>query len=284
MKRVLLLRLATPCLVATMLAGAAAPPSSSVVVGAWPLDEIAPAAAVPPGASFRTTVGTNPLRAASDTKLTGAATIPGVSRAVYFPGWRRLVNGSVDATESALSTDPTLAFAAGSDGGTTTFDPGSSTFAVAVTVLPEPANDFPMAGRSTSAISPNIVQKGLTATTGGFWKLSLGMGGSGTSKYWYPFCTFKSGATELKVGYSGTIYKLAQSVPYRLGCLKSGATVTLRVSTPDGGSTLFTTSQTAPSDFTIDNNIAISVGHKPNSTDPADSYSGSISSLRIDKS
>jgi hypothetical protein len=39
----------------------------------------------------------------------------------------------------------------------------------------------------------------------------------------------------------------------------------------------------ATSAFTVDNSIAVAVGHKPNSTDPADSYAGSISQVRIDK-
>lgn len=283
MRSCLLRRIATIATAGSLILIVASPPTQGAVVGSWALDDLAQGAKATPGMTLSLMAGTSSLRASSDTRLTGATSIPGVNRAIYFPGWKRVVNDTVDATESALSTDATLGFAAGSDGASAALDPVDRPFSVAVTILPEPAADFPLAGRDPSAVSPNIIQKGLTSTTGGFWKVSLGMGGSGSSRYWFPFCTFKNGATELKPGYTGSTFHLAQGVPYRLGCLKSGATATLRVSTP-GGITLFSTSQSASADFTIDNSIAISVGHKPNSTDPADSYAGSISQVRIDKS
>lgn len=275
-------RLATLLATSSLVLVFAAPPTQGAIVGSWPLDDLPPGAAAAPGKSFRVLAGTEPLRAAANTKLTGATAIPGVNRAVYFPGWRRVSGGLVDATESAMSTDPSLGFATGSDGGSAALDPVDRPFSFAATVLPDPANQFPLDGREPSAVSPNIMQKGLTTTSGGFWKLSLGMGGSGAGRYWFPFCTFKNGSLELKPGYTGATFRLAQGVPYRIGCLKSGSTATLQVWTP-GGIPLFATSVSATSAFTVDNSIAVAVGHKPNSTDPADSYAGSISQVRIDK-
>ncbi len=233
------------------------------------------------GASVAAETGPS-LRAATNSTLSGAWPVPSVARGIYFAGWRQVTNGLVDPSESALSLDPSFMFASGSDGGSAALDPQDARFAMSVTVIADSPADFPLAGKPTSSVSPNIMQKGLTGTTGGFWKMSLGMAGTDAQRYWYPFCTFKAPTGEAKPGYGTGVFRLVPGVPYRITCSKDGATATLRV-TSTNGTLLYERSARAAGALNIDNSIALSVGHKPRSTDPSDSFAGSLADLVITK-
>jgi hypothetical protein len=76
---------------------------------------------------------------------------------------------------------------------------------------------------------------------------------------------------------------MAVGTAYKVECVKSGATATVNVYTGGSGTPVFTQSQTAAADFTISNGSAVSVGHKPTSTDPRDIYAGVLDNLNIIK-
>lgn len=259
-----------------------ASPAAAVTVGDWRLNQLAPGVRAAPSASFAAVTGPA-LRASADTTIAGAQSGVMPSGGLYFRGWRNTVKSSVDMDSSMLSTDPAFEASLGTDGGSATFDPQRSNFSVSVLVRPDAASSFPLGTWSPGGVSPNIAQKGLSNATGGFWKVSLRMGGatSGT-RYWYPFCTFKSGSTELKPGYSGAIYPLAANTSYQIICSKTLRSATLQVRNLSGVQ-LFTQTLAASVDLPIDNAYPVSVAHKPRSTDPRDCYAGTLANLSITK-
>jgi hypothetical protein len=173
----------------------------------------------------------------------------------------------------------------GSDGGSNLQDPESSVFSVSVWIKPDDPALYDLGTDSPSHVSPNIVQKGLSGTSGGFWKLSIAMLTSGGTRHWFPFCEFKNGATDLNPGWDNTAGRFAMAVgtSYKVECVKSGANATVNVYTGGSGTPVFTKTLSAAADFSIANGNAVSVGHKPTSTDPRDVYAGALDNLNINK-
>ncbi len=254
----------------------------------WYFAGVTVGAPVPDGKVFADTTGTTDLHAANDadgTTLEGVnLDMSGHMKSIYFPGWQGVpANGNVDEEASMLSSDPTFETSGvGSDGASNVHDPQGQDFSVSVWIRPDDPADFALAGTGYRSVSPNIVQKGLSGTPGGFWKLSLNLDLVAGNRVWQPFCQFQyrngTQAVNLSPGLaSGHRFNLLPATAYKISCVRDGRDVTLNVST--GAGAVFTDTSTAPVDFTIANDKALSVGHKPGSTDPKDVYSGALDNL-----
>lgn len=269
--------------------------AQQTTVASWYFGRVTPGQPVAPGAVFSGS-GVS-LHAAGNTTLVGTNLDAAHPYSVNFPGWLDVnADGTVDRTASMLSSDPGFVASAigGSEApGVTTLDPESAPFLVSAWIRPENAALYPLGARQPGEISPNIVQKGRSNEVGGFWKVSLGLNRSSAGQLrWFPFCTFKGdNADQVEPGLrnkpaEGKLrYYLADGDIVRVECVKQGATGTLNVYKPGIGAPVFTTSETAAgvANFPIQNDAALSVGHKPRTTDPADVYSGTLDNLVIKK-
>lgn len=228
------------------------------------------------------------LHAASATTARPVTVVDGRAEVIDFAGWRGTAPRAVlSQTASMLSTDPGFASdpIGGSDNGSTTFDPQNADFDVSVWVKPTQADQFPLGGRRTKLVSPNIVQKGRSDTTGGYWKVSMQMAQTANGLRWAPMCSLRSGAGQvINVNASGVgrLIMLNQTVGYTLGCARTAGAATLTV-VPDGGSAQ-TRSLAVSGSFTISNSAAVSVAHKPMTTSATDLYDGLLAGLTITKS
>jgi hypothetical protein len=194
----------------------------------------------------------------------------------------------VNATASMLSTDANFETnsVGGTDGTSVIHDPESQVFSVSAYILPDNASQYPLGTALPSSVSPNIIQKGVSTSTGSFWKMSLGMTGTGTAARWYPFCQFKNATTfDLKPGSaSADRFQLTPGTAYKIECSKSGASATLKVFVSGSATAVKTVTVTeADGAFSVSNSNSVSVGKKPKSTDPADAYAGVIDNVVITK-
>jgi len=252
----------------------------------WGFSEVAPDQAVPADESF----GSIPLYAAGNTTLRTVAHDGGVQpvgvddTALDYNTWRGLAPGqSVDSTAEMLSTDPGFETDryGGSDGGSNTFDPGTGDFSVSVWVQPTPAAQFPLGSLKPNQVSPNIVQKGRATAAGGYWKLYLQLANQGGSLVWVPVCVLKGGNGQMAEandpGRKGV--PLTPGVGYTLTCSRTAGAMSLTIA-PDGGNPVVVAGDTGAT-MSVSNSEAVSVGHKPKTTDPTDVYDGLLDSLTI---
>jgi hypothetical protein len=270
--------------VATVLATATS--AYAATVGSWYFGAAVAGSPVNGGQPFSDSTGTVFLNAADTTTLTGTDLDTAHPKSIRFPGWQGTpVGGTVNATTSMMSTDANFETGGGSDGTSVVHDPESQLFSVSAWILPDNASQYPLGTAQPSSVSPNIVQKGVSTSTGSFWKMSLGMTGTGTAARWYPFCQFKSGTTfDVKPGSaSADRYPLTPGVAYKIECSKSGATATLKVFAAGSSTAVATRTATASSAFSVSNGNAVSVGKKPTSTDPADAFAGVVDNVLISK-
>jgi hypothetical protein len=279
----------TPTLVVTLAVGSAA---YAATMYAWYFGSVVVGQTLTPGQQFTDSTGTTVLNAADaadPTTVSGADLDGAHPKSVYFPGWQGVpAGGTVSKTDSMLSSDVDFETSSigGSDGGSNLQDPESATFKVSAWVLPDDPAGFDLGTDAPSSVSPNIVQKGLSGTSGGFWKMSIAMLVSGGTRHWFPFCEFKNGTTnDLKPGWASGAGRFSMTVgtPYKVECVKSGADATVNVYTGGSGTPVFTRTESAGASFSIANGSAVSVGHKPTSTDPHDVYAGVLDNLVITK-
>lgn len=284
------------CLFAAALAAAAGPAlAQQTTAAAWYFSRVTPGEPVAASAAFSGSGVT--LYAASNTSLYGTHLDTAHPYSMDFPGWQdTAANGTVDRFASMLSSDP--AFETAVRGGQEAaddvrLDPELADFSISAWIQPRAASEYPLGTRQPSEISPNIVQKGRSDELGGFWKVSLGLNRSSTgSLRWFPFCTFRGANGEMaEAGLSNRPaenklrYYLAEGQIVKFECIKRGATATLNIYVPGSSRPVFTTSGSAAnvSNFPISNDAALSVGHKPRTTDPADVYAGVLDNLVIRK-
>ncbi len=257
------------------LSVAMAAAASAATGGAWDFSEVPPGATVPASQAF----GSVPLYAASNTTLTAAAHDGG--SALDVSAWRDLRAGQpVDPTSTMLSTDPGFESEryGGSDLGSDAFDPGTGDFAVSLWVDPTSAERFPRGSTKPSAISPNVVQKGRATAAGGYWKLYLQMSQRGAAYVWQPVCVLKGGDGSIAKANSGhNAFALTDGLGYTLTCSRTNGVLTVSA-TSDGG---VTDSASVAARMRVANSEAVSVAHKPRTTDPTDVYDGLLDSLTI---
>jgi hypothetical protein len=260
---------------------------------AWFFGSVVVGSTLTPGQQFTDSTGTtilNAADAADPTTVSGANLDAAHPKSVYFPGWEGVVSGgTVSKTDSMLSTDVNFETnsSGGLDGGSNLQDPESAPFSVSAWIKPDDPALFDLGGDLPPHISPNIVQKGVSGTPGGFWKLSTAMltTSPGAVRHWFPFCEFKNGTTDLNPGWDNASGRFAMAVgtAYKVECVKSGASATVNVYTGGSSTPVYTRTLTAAADFSIANGLAVSVGHKPASTDPRDVYAGVLDNLNINK-
>lgn len=265
---------------ATVVATASAAWAGPSPVGQWDFREGVPGVAVAPGSSF----GWPALYVAGDrTDLSVVSVARGL--ALDVTSWRDLRPGQkVDRSASMLSTDPHFALAKpwGKDGGTSDFDPMSDDFRVSAWLLPTDASVFPRKTKSASGISLNVIQKGLNSTAGGFWKIELRMALDGEVYSWVPTCVMKgANYTTVVVNTGKQAIGLTPRAGSTVTCERSGDILTLTVQ--EDGKTPRTSSAGGAASLTIDNNAAVSVAHKPGTTDPRDAYDGLLTDLSIQR-
>lgn len=262
--------------------------ASASTVGSWYFGAAVAGSPVNSGQTFSDSTGTTALNAADVTTLVGADLDTAHKTSIRFPGWQGVpVGGSVDRTASMLSTDPSFEASGigGSDGVSVVLDPESELFTVSAWILPDDASQYPLGTALPSSVSPNIIQKGVSTSTGSFWKMSLGMSGTGTAARWYPFCQFKNGTGfDVKPGSaSADRYPLTPATAYKIECSKNSATATLKVFVAGSSVAVATRTATASAAFGVSNGNAVSVGKKPRSTQPADAYAGIVDNVLISK-
>lgn len=244
----------------------------------WDFSEVSAASAIPPGTSF----GTPALYAAKNGTSLVSVSAAG-RRALDVSAWRALApHHSVARTRSMLSTDANFARGTpwGTDAGSSRFDPGSGDLRVSVWIRPTDAAQFPRGTTSVRRISPNIVQKGRSSSSGGFWKVHLRMVSTGSGYAWAPGCVLKSGDGKTAgVNQGGRAFVLRPGVGTEIRCERVGNRLALFALGDDGSR--HSTSVSIPAELRVANSAAVSVGNKPGSTDPRDAYDGLLTDLRI---
>ncbi|MEO7269250.1 MAG: hypothetical protein ABIW49_08610 [Knoellia sp.] len=123
--------------------------------------------------------------------------------------------------------------------------PGADDFSVSVWLTPTDAEAFPRGTKSAGSVSPNVVQKGLANTAGGFWKVGLQMVRTAQGLAWAPECVLR--------GRDGVTVVANRSV---------------RASSVGGAGAIV-----------ISNNAAVSVAHKPGTKSARDVYDGLLADL-----
>ncbi len=264
----------TVAVLSVAMAGVANAASSTE---SWDFSEVAPGSPVPASESF----GVVPLYAASNTDLR-AVSYSGRT-ALDYDAWRDLAPGqTVDQTAAMLSTDSGFESDryGGSDHGSSMFDPGTGDFAVSLWVKPTPASQFPLGSTTYSKVSPNVVQKGRSNAAGGYWKVYLKMAKIGGALVWTPACVIKGGnGVKAKANTGRHAVPMTDGVGYTLTCARVGGDMTMTM-TPDGGTPIVVGGTTGAT-MSVSNSEAVSVGHKPKTTDPTDVYDGLLGSLTI---
>ncbi len=269
--------------------------AQQTTAAAWYFGRVAPGEPVAPRAAFPGNGVT--LYAASNTTLYGTHLDAAHPNSIDFPGWLDThANGTVDRTASMLSSDPAFETAprGGQEApGVVLLDPELANFSVSAWIEPRSAAEYPLGSRQPGEISQNVVQKGRSDEVGGFWKVSLGLNRSSTGVLrWFPFCTFRGANGEMaeaglanRPAENKLRYYLADDQIVKFECIKRGATATLNVYVPGSSRLVFTTSGSTAgvSNFPISNDAALSVGHKPRTTDPSDIYAGVLDNLVIRK-
>ena len=260
---------------AGVLSVAMAAAASAATADAWDFSEVAPGDAVPASQAF----GSVPLYAASNTTLWAVAHDGG--SALDVDAWRYLAPGQqVDMTSTMLSTDAGFESDryGGSDHGSDAFDPGTGDFSVSLWLEPTSASLFPRGSIQPSKISPNVVQKGRANAAGGYWKLYLQMSKRGAAYVWQPICVLKGAdKTIAKVNNGHKGFALTDGLGYTITCARVAGVLSV-TATQDGGASH---TASAPSGQQVANTEAVSVAHKPRSTDPTDMYDGLLDSLTI---
>lgn len=256
-----------------------APPvrAESLVIAAWDFSGVA-AGPVAPGTAF----GNPALYAAGDrTTLTVVETARGPALDVV--SWRGLRPGvAVARSASMLSTDPAFWMQKpwGSDMTSTTFDPGADDFAVSAWVRPTDAQSYPRGTKSVGSVSPNVVQKGRSNETGGYWKLGLQMVRVAEGVAWAPECVLRGrDGVVVAANRSGTVLSLTPGVGADVRCAREGDKLTLTVVGDDGS--VRTSSVAGAGSLVISNKAAVSVAHKPGTTAAADVYDGLLTDVLI---
>ncbi len=238
---------------------------------------MAPGDPVPASRAF----GTAPLYAARTTTLTAVAHDGGT--ALDFDAWRSLApRAKVDRFSTALSSDPRFQTdpGYGIDGGDDSFDMGAGDFSMSMWLQPTPATAFPRGSLTPEKVSPNVAQKGRANAVGGYWKVYLQMVRSNGTVVWSPVCVITGGdgrSAAVNKGAKATL--LANGVGAVITCARVGGVLRMTV-TPDGGPSRTTTKNTAGA-IDVSNPEALSVGHKPGTTNAADVYDGLLAHLSI---
>lgn len=257
---------------------ASAASADPLLAGGWDFSD-GDLGTVAPGRSF----GTVPLYAAGDrTSLSVVSVPPG--QALDVVSWRGLRPGqAVSRTASMLSTDRDFwrtTKSWGSDGTSTTFDPGAGDFSVGVWVRPTDAAAFPRGSKGVGAVSPNIVQKGRSNAAGGFWKLSLQMVRTATGVAWAPECAVRGAdGVNIAANRGGPVLTLVPGAGTRVTCSRVGDRLVLSLLEADGSER--TASVGGAAGLVVSNKEAVSVAHKPGTTSALDVYDGLLSDLVV---
>lgn len=247
-------------------------------VTAWWAFSSARTGPVAPGTAF----GAPALYAAGD--RTDLAIVQSPRGSVLdVASWRGLRPGvGVARNATTLSTDPAFWMQKpwGSDGTSTTFDPGTDNFSVSVWLTPTNAQAFPRGTKSVGSVSPNVVQKGTANTAGGFWKVSLQMVRTAQGLAWAPECVLRGrdGVTVV-ANRSGNVLALPPATGARITCARVGNQLILTVVGDDGS--VRSSSVGGAGAIVISNRAAVSVAHKPGTTSAHDVYDGLLADLVI---
>ena len=203
------------------------------------------------------------------------------ANSLFFPGW--MDGGQPDvvhATKSSVRVDHSA-----------NFNPLTrNKFRVTVFIRPEDTtgDDDPIDGTD----SPNIIQKGLSNLTDGQWKISM----EATMK---PLCTFRGdidSTTEVttivnrSTGPDAEPFFLQAGGQYRIECALINGLVKLDVAVYDEADDRFepytsgTNNNSEDEYFRVANTNDVWVGKKEGSTQAADTYSGAIDNISIQRS
>lgn len=264
-------------LTAAFLMAAAPARAESQVVAAWDFSGVAPGA-VAPGTAF----GSPALYAAGDrTTLAVVETVRGP--ALDVASWRGLRPGvAVARSASMLSTDSAFWVQKpwGSDGTSTTFDPGADDFAVSAWLRPTDAQSYPRGTKSVGSVSPNVLQKGRSNETGGYWKLGLQMVRVPEGLAWAPECVLRGrDGVVVVVNRFGTVLTLTPGVGAEVRCARVGDLFTMTVVGDDGS--VRASSVAGAGSLVVSNKAAVSVAHKPGTTSAGDVYDGLLTDIVI---
>jgi hypothetical protein len=184
-----------------------------------------------------------------------------------FPGWRYNVTnggqlqGTIPTSGSLVSVpDPNAVF-----------DPNPG-FAISVDLTARLTSRGTLPTRATNGAAPsyNVVQKGRSNSSGGFWKLEIAGSGNPIGKI---RCVAGDGYSK-KVAVSAA--RVDDGAPHTVGCELSGGKLTAIVDGKGKSVAASTLGAIHPGGKW---GTSLWIGKKPGSTDPADAFSGWLRNL-----
>ena len=242
----------------TLLAAGAAHALTSQT-SQWDFDQISTAY----GYLANNTDPSSPLIAPSNWSGSLVSGLDGSENAVYFPGWTQLINGNqVDATASSLSVADDAKFNAST----------GSSFTMSAYVNALDPSALVNSGVMVSHDTLNIMQKGLSGGKRQQWKLSVNVKGQF-------ICAFRGpNASGSLMAARATSNRYAFGVTRHVTCGLGGGVITLSV---DTAGQVDTYKATGP--VSVSNTSDITVGKKPGSTYPGDTFAGTLDDIVITK-
>lgn len=186
----------------------------------------------------------------------------GANSAVYFPGWTETVNGKVNPTASLLSASHH-----------SNFNADQTRFSFGADIVALDPKTLVQSKVMVKADTLNIMQKGLAGSNKEQWKLSVNTVG----KF---ICSFRGPSASGQISEYKTV-----SVIYPFGvnrtvrCSLENSVITMDVTT--GASTQ---TYTAAGPTRVVNDSEVSVGKKPGSDYPGDTFAGTLDNIFITKS
>jgi hypothetical protein len=212
---------------------------------------------------FANSIADNPrLVASSNWSGVVVNSLDGDAAAIYFPGWTNLVSGNtVDKSASMLTAEHTQAYNA---------DGYSFAFGAYVKAIdPQSLLDSGVLLKSDTL---NIIQKGLSGPTKQQWKLSISTAGKFICSFRGPDNT--GAIKEFKV----VSKRYSYNVPLHVSCKLSDEAISMNIATD---SRLDSYSSVGPQ--MVVNESDITIGKKPGSNDPGDTFAGTIDGIFIEK-
>lgn len=182
---------------------------------------------------------------------------------VFFPGWTQLSGNEVDTTASSLALPANDSPNA----------PAGSSLSFGATINPLDPSALVKQGVMKSGDTLNIIQKGLAGKQRNQWKLSVNVAG----KY---ICSFTGpdmvGGTVSE--HRAVSVKYAFGTTHRVTCSLENKVVTLRVFNMSGS---LIETKTAVGPLEVINSSDITIGKKPGSTYPGDTFAGTLDSIFV---
>lgn len=191
---------------------------------------------------------------------------PSGNGAFYFPGWNDIINtNQVDATASSFTIP-------NSD----LYNPNTSDFQVSAWVKTDDPAPALTAGHMVNSDSLNIIQKGLAGTNSQQWKMSVTAAG----KF---ICTFRGpDANGIITNFKATSSVYPWGVTRQITCSWDATTKIITTKVTTAGITN-TFPAAVPGPVSVTNTDNVTVGKKPGSTYPGDTFAGTLDVLIISK-